>query len=120
MSYFGGGRDVSTARAKCRPVIAEMRYRSIAMSDKKKIQRAGVRFDCETCGRLLREACGHYPAHTEACSSCSVGSLILVGNGTHTVQLAKWYRCSQCKALFMYRRRELVPAGDRAGFKEFT
>lgn len=90
------------------------------MKQVKKRARSGVIFDCETCGKLLRENCGHNPMFEEPCVACGASSLVLVGAGTSLVQLAKWYRCSNCRALYMFRRGELVRTGDRAGFKEYT
>jgi predicted SprT family Zn-dependent metalloprotease len=86
----------------------------------KRIQRSGVIFTCETCGKLLRDCPEHNPVDVGLmCVACR-GSLRLVGNGEKTVQFAKWYRCTACGALFMRRRGELVPTGPRRGFETYA
>lgn len=81
--------------------------------------RNGVYFDCENCGKLLRERCEHNPAEKRACPGCG-GDLLRVGVGNHMVGNATWHRCMKCAVLFMRRRGETVPTTPRAGFAQFT
>lgn len=80
--------------------------------------RSGVHFDCDICGSLLKDDPNHGEEIPGGCVCES--SIVLVGRGTALVQGAKWYRCSICRRLYMYRRGELVKATPRAGFDEFT
>ncbi len=87
----------------------------------KRIFRSGVRFDCPQCGKLLKDDVKHAKQVKKGCPTCS-GDLRLVGIGdsTYLIGGAIWFRCLECKALFMKRRGELVPTQPRAGFKQFT
>jgi len=86
---------------------------------KRRIVRAGVFFDCKECGELLFKCESHNPKKTGACPDCA-GDLKKVALGTAMTGYAIWYRCLACRALFMQRRDELVPAKARPGFNEFT
>lgn len=88
--------------------------------ERKRIWRAGVRFDCPTCGRLWKDDKDHSPTFPHGCTKCG-GDLRMVGQGASPqVGDANWYRCLSCKSLFMHRRGEVVPTGPRTGFAEFT
>jgi predicted RNA-binding Zn-ribbon protein involved in translation (DUF1610 family) len=89
------------------------------MSTDSKIWRSGVRFDCPECGALLKDDAVHATAIDGGCSSCG-GDLRLVGKGDRIVESAEWYRCLECKQLYMKRRGEIVETKPRSGFEEFT
>lgn len=89
------------------------------MAEKKRVWRSGVRFDCPECGKLLKDDSEHADHIEGACEKCG-GTLRLVGHGEAMVQGAMWYRCLDCKALYMKRRGEIVPTKPRSGFDEFT
>jgi hypothetical protein len=81
--------------------------------------RAGVRFDCEHCGRLLKDDRTHGETLGGSCPACN-GDVALVGIGNAQVTFARWYRCRKCRRLYLRRAKELVAAKPRAGFEEFT
>lgn len=82
--------------------------------------RSGVLFDCEVCGKLLRECVEHNPPDLRACPICK-GDLKKVGAGIAAhVGDAIWFRCLTCDRLFMRRRGETIETKPRAGFDEFT
>lgn len=85
----------------------------------KRILRAGVRFDCPECGKLLKDDAKHATQIDEGCARCG-GDLRLVGKGERIVESAEWYRCLDCKRLYMKRRGEIVETKPRSGFEEFT
>jgi len=84
--------------------------------------RSGVRFSCNECGKLLKDCTKHAPVIKKACPDCAGNlKLVAVGEEAWMVGDAIWFRCVKCKALYMRRRGELVPAGHpRTGFKSFT
>lgn len=82
-----------------------------------KAWRAHVDFACPECGELLVACDAHFPADRE-CVSCG-GPAKLIGIGGARVEGAKWFRCLECGQLHMFRRRELVKTGERAGTEEF-
>lgn len=84
----------------------------------KRVWRSGVGFDCPDCGLLWRDDAVHGEIRPEPCGDCG-GVVRLVGAGERMVESAKWYRCLSCSQLWMWRRRELVRTGTRAGMDEF-
>ena len=80
--------------------------------------KAGVFFDCERCGRLLRDCDEHHPTDQQ-CPDC-LAPLRVVGVGNAMVEGAVWLRCLACKELFMRRRGELVHTRPRAGFETYS
>lgn len=89
------------------------------MTTTKRVYRAGVYFDCPECGNLWRDDQEHAPRIEAGCPTCA-GDLQLVGDGSHMVEYAKWFRCKQCSGLFMKRRGEVVPTKPRTGFAEHS
>jgi DNA-directed RNA polymerase subunit RPC12/RpoP len=86
-----------------------------------RVYRTGVRFDCPTCGKLLRDCTDHRGELEPRCSDCG-GKLLMVAWGANAALVgdAKWYRCEDCGCLYMQRRGEVAKTGSRAGFDEFT
>jgi predicted RNA-binding Zn-ribbon protein involved in translation (DUF1610 family) len=78
-----------------------------------------VRFDCPECGELLRDDEKHSEELPDACSSCG-GTLRMVGKGERMVEFADWFRCLDCRNLYMRRRGEIVETRERSGFAEFS
>lgn len=89
------------------------------MTNKKRVWRSGVRFDCPDCGKLLKDDADHARELVDGCRACA-GDLRLVGKGDRIVESAEWYRCLECKRLYMKRRGEIVETQPRSGFAEFT
>lgn len=89
------------------------------MGSDTRIWRSGVRFDCPDCGQLLKNDPAHATQIDGGCASCG-SDLRLVGKGDRIVEHAEWYRCLDCKQLYMKRRGELVETKPRSGFDEFT
>lgn len=85
----------------------------------KRVWRAGVLFSCPSCGLLWRDDPDHAEPFVAPCPKCG-GSLGLVGLGEHLVENAKWFRCADCRELFMWRRQELVLTKPRTGFDHFA
>lgn len=85
----------------------------------KRVWRSGVRFDCPDCGRLWKDDDEHAEHLDNGCDKCG-GALRLVGQGEQLVQGADWFRCLDCKQLYMRRRGEIVRTKPRSGFAEFT
>lgn len=75
-------------------------------------------FDCEHCGRLLRD-CSDHPPDPKQCPHCGM-DMKTVGIGNSMVQYAIWLRCSGCRRLWMRRRGEVVETKPRAGFAKFS
>ena len=71
------------------------------------------------CGTLLKDDGEHAEVLVGGCSACG-GNVRLVGQGEQIVQFAQWFRCLDCKGLYMFRRGDLVPTKPRNGFEEFT
>jgi predicted RNA-binding Zn-ribbon protein involved in translation (DUF1610 family) len=90
----------------------------MATSERKRVWRSGVRFDCPECGQLWRDDEEHADHLTGDCS-CG-GTLRLVGKGEQRVEFADWFRCLDCRKLYMRRRGEVVETGERSGFAEFA
>jgi hypothetical protein len=88
------------------------------MSETKRVWRSGVRFDCTECGKLLKDDAEHAEEIADGCA-CG-GTLRLVGKGERMVEFAEWYRCLDCRTLYMKRRGELVETKERSGFAEFA
>ncbi len=88
---------------------------------KKAVIRAGAKFDCPKCGLLLKDDLEHSTVLSKSCPEC-IGDLKLVATAAFPSLTgdAKWFRCLSCKALFMWRRKEMVPTKPRSGFNEFT
>lgn len=86
-----------------------------------RIYRTGVRFDCQTCGKLLRDCTQHRTPLESPCADCG-GDLMIVAWGENKALVgdAKWYRCNKCRSLHMQRRGKIVKTGPRTGFDEFT
>jgi len=99
--------------------LEEKRGVMLSKAEGKRVSRAGVRFDCVECGRLLRDDDDHSERLAKACPRCG-GELRLVGKGERMVDFAKWYRCQACAGLSMVRRGEIVPTKPRAGFSQFA
>jgi len=89
------------------------------VTEKKRAWRSGVRFDCPKCGELLKDDAAHALHLESACAACG-GDLRLVGQGEQMVQNAQWFRCLDCKQLYMKRRGEIVETKPRNGFDEFA
>ncbi len=89
------------------------------MTETKRVWRSGVRFDCPDCGRLWKDDDKHAEELVDECAECG-GTLRMVGKGEQRVEGADWFRCLDCKSLFMRRRGEVVPTQNRSGFDEFT
>jgi uncharacterized C2H2 Zn-finger protein len=89
------------------------------MAEAKRRWRAGVRFDCPDCGRLWKDDADHAEHLVDGCAECQ-GTLRLVGAGERMVEGADWFRCLDCRQLYMRRRGEVVPTRPRSGFAEFT
>lgn len=91
------------------------------MGNRKRVWRAGVRFDCPECGRLWKDDEEHGTSLNEPCETCG-GLLWLVAKGDNATMVgdANWYRCTECKQLYMKRRGAVVPTPPRSGFEEFT
>ncbi len=87
----------------------------------KRLWRAGAFFDCPVCGELLKDDDEHYPPERAgSCPECG-GRLKLVALGDpRRVQDANWFRCLDCRTLFMRRRGETVPTQPKMGFEEFA
>lgn len=85
----------------------------------KRVWRAGVRFDCPDCGKLLKDDAAHAAVLRKECRQCA-GDLRLVGKGERMVEFAEWYRCLSCAQLYMKRRGEMVETRPRSGFSEFA
>ena len=92
------------------------------MSTTKRVYRSGVRFDCPVCGLLVKDDSEHTEILEGGCLSCQQTiKLVAVGEDAQLVgKGTKWFRCTACKQLHMFRRGELVLAQPRAGFNEFT
>jgi hypothetical protein len=88
-------------------------------TSQKRVWRSGVRFDCPECGKLLKNDPEHATLLIAGCAKCH-GDLRLVGQGERMVESAAWYRCLDCKQLYMKRRGEIVETKPRSGFDEFT
>jgi hypothetical protein len=83
-----------------------------------RVLRSGVRFDCEHCGKLLRDCGEHHPAEPKQCPCGAELRIVGIGNGM--VQHAVWLRCLGCKKLWMRRRGEVVETKPRLGFEQFS
>ena len=84
-----------------------------------RVHKAGVWFDCDACGKLLRDCGEHHRADPRDCPSCR-GSLRVVGIGNDMVEHAIWLRCRSCQKLWMRRRGEVVETRPRAGFDQWS
>lgn len=84
-----------------------------------RVRRSGVTFDCDVCGRLLRDCAVHNPPERGGCPVCR-GDLRRVGVGNQLMGAATWFRCLAGGRLLMRRRGEIVPTKRRSGFGEFT
>lgn len=84
-----------------------------------RIRRSGVTFDCDKCGKLLRDCAEHNAPIPRRCPLCQ-GDVKRVGIGDSQVGFAVWLRCLACKELLMARRGEIVPTKPRTGFREFA
>jgi phage FluMu protein Com len=89
------------------------------MSEKARVHKAGVWFDCDQCGKLLRDCGEHHLADPSECPACK-GELRVVGIGNTMVQFAIWSRCRSCMKLWMLRRGELVETKPRSGFEQWS
>jgi hypothetical protein len=88
-------------------------------TSQKRVWRSGVRFDCPDCGKLLKDDEEHAAVISSGCAKCS-GDLRLVGKGERMVEYAEWYRCLDCKQLYMKRRGDVVETRPRSGFDDYT